>query len=88
MGFPQIEQFAPLNAGLTIVRLVGGCKLYIPYSHNVDIDILHEKLNQFAFEQHVASNTSKVGEEGTTDIFEMADIVYEWLDNNNPEKQK
>ena len=99
MKFPSVEHFAPLNDGLTGISLVGGCTVYIPYSHETDVDTLHDKLN--SFDQWQRKNIEEVSKETleaingfledteesfVTDEFEMADIVYEWLEKNHPEK--
>ena len=96
MDFPTIEPLDYENDGLSVMPLVGGCSLYIPYSHEIDVDSLHNKLNNFDAWQRkndqpdhgllVLDDLVQEREDSfVSDIYEMADIVYEWSENN-PQK--
>ena len=81
-SFPKVQYYTPLSDGLTGVKLVGGCVVYVPYTHEVDVDELHKDLNQFALAQRVFEEDILRNEQ------DIAEKVYNWLDENDPQKQK
>ena len=94
MDFPAIDPITDESDGLTVMPISGGCTLYIPYSHTVDIDTLHDKLNAFDRWQRKGDIFEAIDifledtqESFITDTYEIADVVYEWLENN-PQKEK
>ena len=83
MGFPLVPVMAA--GGFYKMPILGDCQLVVPTEFSKDRIELIDQLEDFALAQFAHDKVIRAKLQTRYDI---SNIVYQWIDDNNPEKQK